>query len=183
MIDSKILLFTCAVLLSIQIHAQNTQIAEGYDKITLDGQTAYMNLVTGEVSYTLPKAKATKKIAKKEEAEYNPFITHFVQKGETLYKIARKYKISIQDIYKYNNANANDHLYVGQEIVVGLKKINKKTINDSKKLIVPFKYHKVKPNETLYRIALKNHISVQKLKALNNLQSNTIFVGQKLKVQ
>jgi membrane-bound lytic murein transglycosylase D len=46
------------------------------------------------------------------------------------------------------------------------------------------KYHIVKPQETLYRVAVTNGISVEKLRKLNRLSpnENTIRVGQKLKV-
>lgn len=44
------------------------------------------------------------------------------------------------------------------------------------------KTHTVKKGETLYRIATSNNMSVDKLKKLNNLKSNTLKVGQKLKL-
>jgi membrane-bound lytic murein transglycosylase D len=46
------------------------------------------------------------------------------------------------------------------------------------------KYHIVKPDETLYRVAINNGISVEKLRRLNGLDpgDNTIRVGQRLKV-
>jgi membrane-bound lytic murein transglycosylase D len=46
------------------------------------------------------------------------------------------------------------------------------------------KYHVVKPDETLYRVALTNGISVDQLRKLNRLgpNDNTIRTGQKLKV-
>ncbi|MFP4062239.1 MAG: transglycosylase SLT domain-containing protein [Halochromatium sp.] len=48
----------------------------------------------------------------------------------------------------------------------------------------PVKYHVVKPDETLYRVAVNNGISVDKLRKLNQLgpDDNTIRVGQKLKI-
>jgi membrane-bound lytic murein transglycosylase D len=46
------------------------------------------------------------------------------------------------------------------------------------------KYHIVKPDETLYRVALNNGISVEQLRRLNRLgpNDNTIRTGQRLKV-
>jgi membrane-bound lytic murein transglycosylase D len=46
------------------------------------------------------------------------------------------------------------------------------------------KYHLVKPDETLYRVALNNGISVEQLRKFNRLgpKDNKIRVGQKLKV-
>ena len=46
------------------------------------------------------------------------------------------------------------------------------------------KYHVVKPNETLYRVAVSNDLSVEQLRRLNRLgpNDNTIRVGQKLRI-
>ena len=47
----------------------------------------------------------------------------------------------------------------------------------------PEKYHEVRPGDTLYRIALKSGISVDKLCRLNNITPNTVIhAGQKLLV-
>jgi len=175
----KILFFFSLLLFSSTIYAQKSKIPEGFDKIILDGKVAYMNSITGEVTYNLPKTRATKNIQKKTK-EYNPFITHTVKKGETLYRIARKYNISIQDIYKYNNADADDHLYIGQEIIVGLEKNGKIPLNFSSKNAT---FHIVKPNENLYRISLKYNLTVLKLKKLNQLKTNSINIGQKLLIR
>jgi uncharacterized protein involved in exopolysaccharide biosynthesis/LysM repeat protein len=43
-------------------------------------------------------------------------------------------------------------------------------------------YHTVKPGETLYRIAIKYHLSLDELRALNDLSGNEIENGQVLKV-
>ena len=53
-----------------------------------------------------------------------------------------------------------------------------------KKASAPAKYHVVKPEETLYRVAVSNGISVDKLRKLNQISpdDNTIRVGQKLRV-
>ena len=43
--------------------------------------------------------------------------------------------------------------------------------------------HFVKPGETLYSIAQKYHLPVDRLKQLNNIQNNSISIGQKLTLQ
>lgn len=42
------------------------------------------------------------------------------------------------------------------------------------------KYHTVAPQETLYRVATSNGLTVEELKKLNGLTSNSISIGQKL---
>lgn len=44
------------------------------------------------------------------------------------------------------------------------------------------RFHTVMPEENLYRISLKYNLSVDRLKELNNMTTNTIRTGQKLRV-
>lgn len=52
-----------------------------------------------------------------------------------------------------------------------------------KETTLPKKYYIVQPKDTLYSIARKNGISVNKLRKLNKLSSNTILIGQRIKVR
>ena len=62
-----------------------------------------------------------------------------------------------------------------------VEEVKKPKVEVAKKTIK--KYHTVESGETLYRIALKNKISVEKLKKLNGMKNNSISVGEKLKVK
>ncbi|OJJ17426.1 hypothetical protein BKI52_26500 [marine bacterium AO1-C] len=46
---------------------------------------------------------------------------HTVQRGETLYRISRKYKVSVDDLKEWNNL-INNNLTVGQDLVITIKK-------------------------------------------------------------
>lgn len=43
---------------------------------------------------------------------------HLVQKGETLYKISKKYGISVEDLLKVNNLSKGQSLRVGQKLLI-----------------------------------------------------------------
>jgi LysM repeat protein len=45
-----------------------------------------------------------------------------------------------------------------------------------------FKIYKVKNGDTLSEIADKHHIGLSKLKKINNLRSDTLQIGQSLKI-
>lgn len=177
----KRLLFLSAVMLSTTFYAQN-KLPEGWDLIILDGKTAYMNMVTGETSYTKPtKPAKTPTITK----QVDPTIWHKVKKGETLFAIARKYNISVEDIYSKNTQLNPSKLKVGQEIAVGYDKSKEgKVVYEEVKDMYTNpsnnSQHFVKKGETLYSIARKHGLSVAKLKELNGLTSNEIHIGQKL---
>ncbi|MBA6155045.1 LysM peptidoglycan-binding domain-containing protein [Tenacibaculum sp. S7007] len=177
----------------INIFSQSNKLPEGWDQILLEGKPAYMNLITGDVSKKRPTKPATKPIKKK---EFDPTITHIVKKGETLSSIARKYGFNLAKLYQLNNMTNFDNVEIGDEIVIGYVKNEKEkeaffkgNINSSDNVpesideVKNNNHHVVASGETLYRIATNNKISVNKLKALNNLKNNAIFVGQKLRIK
>ncbi|MFW6149228.1 MAG: LysM peptidoglycan-binding domain-containing protein, partial [Atribacterota bacterium] len=43
---------------------------------------------------------------------------HYVQKGETLWKISRKYQVSVQSITSANRISESSRLVVGQKLTI-----------------------------------------------------------------
>lgn len=110
---------------------------------------------------------------------------HEVKKGETLYAISRIYGITVDELCAANSMTKNSVIKVGQKLAVP----QKKTDNLSKKTTVPakterkFDTYTVQKGDTFYRIAKINGITVDELKALNNLDNDSILkAGQKLKI-
>ena len=93
-----------------------------------------------------------------------------------MWTIARKNNISVDELKKINNLTGN-LLSIGQVLVITENTaIPEPTIPiDSLDT-----YYTVKSGDTLYSIARKNNLSVNELKALNSLTSNTLSIGQKL---
>ena len=89
-----------------------------------------------------------------------------VKAGDTLYSIANKYNIGVNELKAINDL-ISDSLSVGQLLNVpsGLSLVNS---------------YVVEKGDTLYSIAKKFDISINKLKEYNNLNSNLLNVGQKL---
>ncbi len=94
-----------------------------------------------------------------------------VKPGDTLYRIASIYGVSIDDIKKENNLTSNI-LTVGQKIIIPTTPI------DEKDYVV----YRVNPNDTLYSIAKKYNTKVDSIKSYNNLVSNILTVGQTLQI-
>lgn len=109
--------------------------------------------------------------------------THTVKNGDNLWKIARKFNVSVDDIKKVNNLKDNN-LKIGMKLDIPDKKQktakNKNFTNNQKS--TP-QYHKVKKGENLFRIAYKYNISIEELKRLNNLNDDKLRVGQKIIVR
>ncbi len=95
--------------------------------------------------------------------------TYKVVSGDSLYKIAKKYGVTVDDIKKVNKLNSN-LLSIGQILII-----------PTKKEALAGEYI-VKKGDSLYSIARKYGISVNELKKLNNLNSNILNIDQVLKV-
>ncbi len=94
---------------------------------------------------------------------------YIVQDGDSLYSIARKYGISVNDLLIYNNLTS-PNLYVGQMLIIPL--------NNEKKYID----YTVKDGDSLYSLAQEYNVPIDEIKLINDLTTNVIFVGQKLKI-
>lgn len=89
--------------------------------------------------------------------------TYTVQKGDSLYAIAKKYNTTVEELKQLNNLTTNN-LSIGQVL----------------KLPLAENTYTVKPGDTLYRIATQNNTTVAKIKELNQLTSDILSIGQTL---
>lgn len=104
---------------------------------------------------------------------------HVVKSGETLGKIAAKYKCTVTDIKKWNNLKSTT-ISVGQKLKVyppedSESSSSSNSTNESQT-------YTVKSGDTLWNIAQKFNTTVDKIRKENNLTSNNLKVGQKLKI-
>lgn len=86
---------------------------------------------------------------------------YIVKSGDTLYSIAKKFNISVDNLKSINNLNSN------------LIKINQE-------LKIPNKTIIIKKGDTLYSIAKNNNTSVDKLMSINNLKNSNLAIGDVL---
>ena len=99
--------------------------------------------------------------------------TYTVKSGDTLYSIANKYNTNITTLKNLNNLTSN-LLSIGQVIKVPSTTDGTTTSNTT---------YTVKSGDTLYSIANKYGLTVSELKNLNNLTTNTLTIGQTLKIK
>lgn len=94
--------------------------------------------------------------------------TYKVVSGDTLWSIAKKFDTTVNEIKRLNNLS-NNLLKVGSNLIVP----NSNNNNDT---------YTVVRGDTLYSVARKNNISIDRLRELNNLTSDILRVGQVLKL-
>ena len=105
-------------------------------------------------------------------------IQHKVSRGESLSVIANKYGTSTQALMKFNNLKSSS-LAIGQVL-----KIPGSASSSSSSSAVRTKTitHTVKSGEYLGKIASRYKVSVADIKRENRLKSETVRVGQKLRI-
>lgn len=108
---------------------------------------------------------------------------HVVKSGENLGSIARRYRVSVKQLQSWNNLKGTT-IYPGQKLIVYSSGAPMAQAGNSSPVSrsTTQKIHTVKSGENLSVIAHKYKCTVTNLKDWNNLRSNTIKVGQKLKV-
>ncbi|MDP5274677.1 LysM peptidoglycan-binding domain-containing protein [Chengkuizengella axinellae] len=98
--------------------------------------------------------------------------TYVVQPGDTLYKIAQNFGVSVTDLIEANNITDASVLYVGQTLVIPMAPEEPEMGT-----------YVVKAGDTLGAIARRSGISLEDLMAINNISDpNMIYVGQVLLV-
>jgi N-acetylmuramoyl-L-alanine amidase len=133
--------------------------------------------------------------SKKAAAEREPlpkkrFLTHRVQKGESLARIARDKQVSLQALLEANRIKPRDPLFVGRLLkipVAGTASDNAATGENAKKAAgngagKTISY-RVKKGDSLTEIARRYDTSVQILVTLNSLKrGDPLYVNQRLRV-
>ncbi len=117
-------------------------------------------------------------------------VTHKVRPQETLFSISKQYNVTISELKQWNNLSSNN-LEIGQEITIYPPKETSGTElpeSSTSSLVVNSTtesntYYTVKSGDTLYKIASQHNMTLDELKTLNDLTSNTIRVGQRLTVR
>src|SRR5690606_34010363 len=102
----------------------------------------------------------------------NSTIEHTVQKGETLYSIARKYRVRVWDLIDANPLHGTT-IKVGKILVILTAKAKSST---GQQHTSP---HIAQKGDTLWDISRKYGLSVDKIKKVNNSKGNSLKTGMK----
>ena len=120
------------------------------------------NLVVGQ---TLKLSEKTNDSDKNDSDKY------IVKSGDSLWKIANQYGLTVNQLKQLNNLTS-DNLEIGQEL-----KIKNNIAKDETNV------YTVKAGDSLWKIANQYGLTVNQLKQLNNLTSDNLEIGQKLKIK
>lgn len=121
-------------------------------------------------------------------------ITYKVKSGDTLGKIAGRYRCTVAQIRRWNNLK-NNTIRIGQRLVIyrggnsseATSSVSSSSSTSSQSSSAQSSTgtatYTVKSGDTLSSIAARHGLSLSELKSLNGLTNNNIKAGQKLKVR
>lgn len=110
------------------------------------------------------------KIPVEEKPETGNYTVYTVKSGDSLYSIARKYGLTVDELVSYNNLSSTN------------LKLNQQLLIPKKDTIVEEGVYTVKSGDTLYSIAQKYNTTIDDIMKLNNLTTSVLSLGQKLKI-
>ena len=118
------------------------------------------------------------------EAQPVRFKSHKVKRKETLFSIAQKYDISVDDLKRYNKHLYSKSLKKGErlQIPIGLPKASEQQTELTESKTENQAKHRVEPKETKYGIARMYGITVAELDSLNPGMPDNFPIGMELNV-
>ncbi len=120
-----------------------------------------------------------------------PAKTYVVKKGDSLYKIAKAEKVTVEQIAKANNLSKTSKLQIDQKLTIptAIAKADatsaptttvSASVPSPAAPVAAGNTYEVKSGDSLWKIAKNNNTTVAALKQANNLTKDSLKVGQKL---
>src|SRR5690242_18437789 len=103
------------------------------------------------------------------------FIVHLVGEKETLFGLSKRYGVTITRILEFN-PTADGGIEAGQLLKIPY-------VPKGRTQTAAGTIHKVQPKETLFSISRMYGVSIDEVKAWNNLKDNALSVGQDILIK
>ncbi|MEN3325101.1 glucosaminidase domain-containing protein [Mariniflexile soesokkakense] len=122
----------------------------------------------------------------KYEEEIGMFSMYYVEKGDTMYSISKKFNVTIDELKDLNNLTSTV-LSVGQKIRINKNATEMAVVGAGQKptikAVKEYRSHIVEKGETLYSISKLYDITVSELQKMNGLSDTALNIGQELRVK
>ena len=110
-------------------------------------------------------------------------VTHQVQRGDTIYSLARSYNISAQDISKQLGRQT---LYAGEKLTLNVPASRAEARSGTASRVASreeARFYVVQSGDTLWSLSSRFNVSVNDIKRINNLRNDNLSVGTKLQLR
>lgn len=181
---------------NVSVFAQNEP---EYKAVVLDGKPAKLNAATGEISLVNDHVKSKVITSKLDEGLNSESVSvlrgtsdfHIVNEGEGLLDVSRIYNVSLANLKQANQLEStlinkgqklrvkNFHPKVETKIA---SKVDNKITNEEEPEEKILNFHIIKKDETLFSLSRRYKLSLNELKRINNLDTDVIKVGKKLRI-
>ncbi len=109
-----------------------------------------------------------------------------VRRGDSLWTIARKFKVSSETIRKLNNLD-NNLIHPGTNLMIAKQKELEATRDSETRTVSVMEskgiYYRVRGGDSLWTISRKFNLSMKEIRTLNNLKNDVIYPGNRLLVK
>ena len=133
-------------------------------------------IYVGQVLKLKQKSNSTSNQASQSTAD-----TYTVQSGDTLWGIANTHDTTVNNLKQINDLTS-DTIYVGQVLKLTQQSTTQQASSKPSQSNSS-DFYTVKAGDSLWKIAMGNDLTVDHLKQMNNLTTNTIYVGQQLRIK
>jgi LysM repeat protein len=122
--------------------------------------------------------------------------THVVKKGDSLWKVAKVENVSVGELARANKLTKTSALKIGQKLTIPASKTATPTVATA--TVAPIATdaaaaptvaadvsganYTVKSGDSLWKVARQQNVTVAAIKQANNLSSDSLKVGQKLRI-
>ncbi|MDR1129452.1 MAG: LysM peptidoglycan-binding domain-containing protein [Prevotellaceae bacterium] len=106
---------------------------------------------------------------------------HTVERGQTVYAIAKMYEVKVEDIYRLN-MGSNESIRAGDKLKIPQKKSGKASATDSESEGA-YVYHTIQPRETLYGVSKQYGVSGENIVEANpGLSQERFSIGKTIRI-
>ncbi|MFV0555819.1 MAG: LysM peptidoglycan-binding domain-containing protein [Lactovum sp.] len=140
-------------------------------------------------SYDLTRFDSPSLIETSDNISNAESFNYTVKENDTLSKIAELYQLTVKDIKSFNQLSS-DAIYSGQVLKIPGSQAEteiSQPSNSNNSLSIDtnsgeYSMYTIVEGDSLWKIALQHQVSIEQIKNLNNLSSDTIHVNQTLKI-
>ena len=133
-------------------------------------------------SYALSSSQRLKSLQNRKRGSKSNRINHIVKNGESFWEIAKKYKVNMHSLAKWNGMAIRDRLKKGQKLVVWTKGKQSTARTHNPNSTIKSIHYTVRNGDSLSRIASKYRVDVKDLHRWNTIKGKYLKPGQRLKL-